>query len=496
MAYLLGIDLGTSSVRALVVDDAGNQVALAQEDYAFEIPQPLWAEQNPEDWWKASCNVIRKVLATADASRIAGIGFSGQMHSFLPLDGSDQPVGNCIIWADRRSMKEVDDVYSILGRDLIASTAHSPVGTGFLVPSMLWIKRHKPEVYREIASLILPKDYIRLKLTGNVGTDISDASATLAFDVNTGKWSDEIISKMGFPREVFPYVGMPSEIAGKVTRKAADETGLKEGTPVVFGAADQVMQAIGNGIYQPGAVSVTIGTGGQVLSVLDKTITDKKLVSHCFNFLSDKLWYFLGASLSGGYSLRWFREILGNGDSYPEIDGMASTVPIGAERLFFLPYLSGERTPHMDSHARGMFFGMASHHTRANFYRAVMEGVTFSMKDCFDVLVSNVDHDFDSIIAAGGSTNSPFWMQMEADVFNKPIRVSSLKEKSATGAAMNAGVGVGLFSSYNEVCSQFVKFSTEPVMPIPGNVRRYEEAISIFRDLYLANKDLMARLDS
>jgi len=491
MSYILGIDLGTSSVKTLLLDEGGQQVSIAQQNYTFEMPQPLWAEQNPEDWWSATCLTIRKSIEGISASDIKGIGFSGQMHAFLPLDSAGRPIGNCIIWADRRSFKEVDDVYSILGRELISRTAHSPVGTGFLVPTMLWVKRHQRDVYERIAHLVLPKDYIRLKLTGEIGTDISDASATLAFDVDRGCWSDEIITRMGFPRPAFPYVGMPSEIAGYVTHQAAKETGLKEGTPVVFGAADQVMQAIGNGIYSPGKTSVTIGTGGQVLTVLHKPIIDIRLVSHCFNFTSEKLWYFLGASLSGGYSLRWFRDILGNVDSYQQIDEQAAEVPVGSDRLVFLPYLSGERTPYMDSYARGVFFGLSNNHTKANMYRAIMEGVTFSMKDCLDVLLSNIDYDFDYIIASGKSSSSPFWVQMEADVFNKPIIVSSMKEQAATGAAMTAGVGVGLFSSYEEVCLRFASFDSRPIMPIPANVEKYARILEVYRELYQVNSTLM-----
>lgn len=494
MACFLGIDIGTSSVKVIVIDGAGHQVTLSQRDYAFDTPFPLWAEQNPYVWWEASCEAIREVVSRVGASEIDGIGLSGQMHGFLPLDQMNEPIGNCIIWADRRSSKEVEDVYSLLGRDTIAQICHSPVGTGFLVPSLLWVKRNQPDVYARISSLVLPKDFIRLQLTGKVGTDISDASATLAFDVDKGCWSDCIISALEFPKSAFPYAGESNEIAGAVTREASRMTGLLAGTPVVFGGADQVMQAIGNGISKPGPVSVTIGTGGQVLSILDHPIVDTDLVSHCFSFTSNKLWYFLGATLSGGYSLRWLRTLLGNSDSYQEIDSMSANIPIGSERLVFLPYLSGERTPHMDSFARGMFFGLSNNHGRANMYRAVMEGVTFSLKECIDVLMKNTDLNPDEIVASGGSSKSPFWMQMEADVFNKKIVVSPMKEQAAAGAALTAGVGVGFFESFEKALPDYSEKESRSYRPIPENVEQYKRMFEIYKQIYIDNKTEMRTL--
>jgi xylulokinase len=497
MAYLLGIDLGTSSVRSLVMDESGKLVALAVKEYQFDIPHLNWAEQDAETWWDSTVETLKEVLSKVDSSEIKGIGFSGQMHALLPLDKQGKPVRKAIIWCDKRTNRQVGEITSLLGKEGIASLVQNPIGTGFLVPSLLWLKQYEPQSYKETAYLILPKDYIRFRLTGLIGTDYTDASATLAFDVTKGCWSDELISKLGFERSIFPdRIGYPSDIGGKVTAKAARETGLQVGTKVVFGGADQVMQAIGNGLLSPGEVSVTIGTGGQVLSPLAKPVIGPTLVSDVFSFYRPDSWYYLGATLSGGLSLRWLRSLLQSGESYAAIDAGAEKIPIGSENLIFLPYLSGERTPYMDSNACGMFFGLALRHTSYHLFRAVMEGVTFSMKDCLGVFSHDFGGTYASVIASGGASQSPFWLQMQADVFNVPVYKVEMKEQASTGAAITAGVGVGIYSSYQEACSRIVKRSKEPILPNAEAAKKYAEQYHLYRDLYQANKEMMVRLST
>lgn len=497
MAALLGIDLGTSSVRSLVMDEKGHLLALASQEYQFDMPCLNWAEQDPETWWNATVETLKEVLTKVDPSIIKGIGFSGQMHGLVPLDRQGRPVRKAIIWCDKRTTRQVAEAKALVEKQHLSYLVHNPIGTGFLVPSLLWLKEHEPQSCEKTAYLILPKDYIRFRLTGNIGTDSTDASATLAFDMPKGNWSDELIGCFGFSRSLFPDpIGYPSDIAGEVTTKAASETGLKVGTKVVFGGADQVMQAIGNGLLFPGEVSVTIGTGGQVLSPLDRPLSDPLQVSHVFSFYKPRSWYYLGATLSGGLSLRWLRSLLNSNEDYKAIDVAASKLPIGSENLFFLPYLSGERTPYMDSNACGMFFGMALHHTPYHLFRAVMEGVTFSMKDCLGVYEQSFGGTYASVIASGGASQSHFWLQMQADIFNVPIYKVEMREQASTGAAITAGVGVGIYSSYQEACSQIVKRSKEPLVPNGEANRRYAEHYEIYRDLYLANKSMMARLSN
>ena len=494
MYSLLGIDLGTSSVRATVMDEKGCILGIAQKEYQYDIPEPGWAEQDPEVWWEATVSAIREVISTIDVSRLVGVGFSGQMHALLPLGKNGIPLRNSIIWCDKRSQKQVDEIYRNLGKNAIARICHSPVGTGFLLPSLLWMKEQEPQVFREVRCFVLPKDYIRFKLTGIAATDVSDAAGTLLFDVTKGVWSSEILEAFSISPSILPKVGIPQEKAGYVTKQASKETHLPAGIPCVYGGADQVMQAIGNGIVRPGEVSVTIGTGGQLLSILDAPLIDKTYSSHCFNFVGRDSWYFLGASLNGGYTLKWIRKILGDAESYPEIDRIAEKVPAGSGRLLFLPYLNGERTPYMDSNASGIFIGLQNYHTRAHIYRAVMEGITFAMKDCMHVLMDNLTTPVKYVVSSGGASTSQFWLQMEADVFGLPVYVSAMREQASVGAAITAGVGVGLFDSFQNACKEITHWKPEPIQPCADSVEKYKNFYALYRELYQKNKAIMHRL--
>ncbi len=493
MAVLMGIDLGTSSVKTVLMHESGSLMAIAQQEYSFDIPREGWAEQDPETWWKAAVDTIRSAMHTSGVQpeEIRGIGFSGQMHGLVMLDGSGKPVRKAIIWCDQRTKHQVDYINQTVGEQRVGEIVHSPVAVGFMGPSLLWMKEHEPDMYRQTARVVLPKDYIRFKLTGTISTDISDAASTTLLDVSSGRWSDELINALGFRQELFPDIHLPDTPAGEISFEAADVTGLKRGTPVVHGGADQVMQAVGNGIVTPGTISVTIGTGGQVLSPLDRPLYDSRLRAHGFNFLTRESWYFMGASLSAGLSLRWLRNILDPQLPYREVDRLASQVPPGSEGLLFLPYLGGERTPHMDAHARGIFFGMTLNHKRSHLLRSVMEGVVFALKDSLNILINDLGQPCSRVIASGGGMTSSLWLQMQADILQQEIYISNMKEQAGVGAAITAGVGTGLFESYQQACSELISLQETPTIPDASQKHQYQEYYELYRQLYGLNRDAM-----
>ena len=495
MAYLLGIDLGTSSVKSVLMDETGNLKAIGQKEYDFDIPHEGWAEQAPDDWWKATVLSIKDALENScvNPKEIAGIGFSGQMHGLVPLDSNHCPVRKAIIWCDQRSKEQVDEINEKVGKKNLGSIAHSPIATGFQTASLLWMKENEPDLYAKISKVVLPKDYIRFKLTGEIATDITDAASTLALDCNTGKWSLKILDILGLSHEIYPAIFRSDELAGKITKEAALKTGLAEGTSVVYGGADQVMQALGNGIIEPGIVSMTIGTGGQVLTPLRSSVYDSELRSHTFNFILPDTWYFMGAALSSGLSLKWLRSMADSDQTYADIDRKVEKVPVGSEGLVYLPYLSGERTPHMDAEARGMFFGLTLNHNCHHLMRSVMEGVVFSLRECLEILSNDMHQECKRIVASGGGSKSSVWLQMQADICNKEIYTSRMTEQAGVGAAIVAGIGVGLYKNYEEAFEKVVRWNDIPIVPIKKNVLIYDQYFEIYKQLYTRNKDLMKR---
>jgi xylulokinase len=380
----------------------------------------------------------------------------------------------------------------------LGAIACSPVAAGFQVASLLWMKENETALYEQTRHVLLPKDYVRYRLTGRLSTDLTDAAGTLALDVRNGRWSEEILNEIGLDIELYPPIFMPDSPAGVVTPEAARETGLEAGTPVFHGGADQVMQAIGNGIIAPGQISVTIGTGAQVFSPLASPSYDKALRSHTFNNYRPGSWYFLGAVLAGGLSLSWLRHKILGGMPYRDMDSLAAQISCGSEGLVFLPYLAGERTPHMDPYARGMFFGLQLNHGTGHLIRAVMEGVVFSLKDCLSVFYE-MGESCEQVIASGGGAKSGLWLQMQADILNRPVYTSQMEEQAGVGAAIAAGVGAGVDADYAEACSSAIRRNELPHLPIRENVERYEEYYRLFRNLDAANRDdrrrwsLMAR---
>jgi len=497
MAILLGIDLGTSSVKSILMDETGHLLAIGQEAYSFDIPREGWAEQDPDVWWSASARTIRQALdyARIKPDEIAGIAFSGQMHGLVPLDADGRPVRKAIIWCDQRSSDQVERIRSQIGMERLGEITGNPVATGFQLPSLLWMKEHEPDSMDAVRTVLLPKDYVRYRLTGMMSTDLTDAASTLVFDTRRGVWSDELIQALELPRSIFPDVHLPEDPSGGVSGEAGRETGLAVGTPVFHGGADQVMQAVGNGILEAGQISVTIGTGGQVFAPLSGFSYDPQLRSHTFNHVVRDRWYFLGAALSAGLSLRWLRDQILSGMSYAEMDRVAGQRKPGSDGLVFLPYLSGERTPHMDAEARGLFFGLTLRHGQGHLARAVMEGVVFALRDCLEVY-RGLGQRADRVIASGGGAQSPFWLQLQSDILNVEVRTSRMVEQAGVGAAITASVGAGLYAGYREACSQVIRWSDTVYSPDQAAVQVYDAYFKLYQELYVANRTLMHRCTS
>jgi xylulokinase len=497
MEYLLGIDIGTSSTRALVMDFEGHIVAIGQKEYSFDIPYEGWAEQNPLVWWDALKKCIKDIFENTSIKKeeIKSIGFSGQMHGLVAIDKNKNVVRSSILWCDQRSKKEVLEIEKIIGRVNIGKITHSPTATGFLLPSLLWMKNNEEELFKKIKFVVLPKDYVRFKMTGIVASEITDAASTTALDCNTNKWSNEIIEKLNIPISIFPPLGTPEQLAGTLTKEAAEELNLKEGTKIAYGGADQVMQAIGNGVVEQGKALVTIGTGGQILMPLDQPLYDKKLRSHCFSFVENRN-YYMGAALASGLSLKWMRDNIAATESYKLIDSEVKKLPPGAEGLIFLPYIVGERTPLMDPNARGVLFGLTSKHTKYHMLRAVMEGVVYSLRACKNILEQDLKQKVDYFIASGGGSQSDVWLQMQADILNSEIYTSSMKEQSGVGAAISAGIAIGVYKNYESAFDKVISWNKTPVKPIAKNVEVYNKMFKIYEDLYLKTKDEMHMLNN
>ncbi|MBZ0280826.1 MAG: xylulokinase [Anaerolineae bacterium] len=488
MPYLLGIDIGTSSVKAVLFDpETARITATAAHEYPIHKPTPDRAEQNPDDWWDATVMVVRQVMTNLKPESVVGIGFSGQMHGTVLVDAAGKPVHPAIIWADQRSGAECAELVAMVGAENYASTAGTLPAVGFMGATLLWLRKHQPDLLEKAHQVLLPKDYVRLKMTGNMLTDSSDAAGTGIFDVTKRAWADEIIRRTGLPESLFPVVIESGGLAGHLQPEAAALMGLPAGIRVAAGCADQPAQALGNGLITPGKASVTTGSGGQVFIPLqpsgERVPTDPRL--HVFNHAVPGMYYVLGAILSAGLSLRWLRNLVGlEGvpDAYPRLSAEAAQVAPGADGLIFLPYLSGERTPHMDSLARGAFIGLSAHHTRGHLARAVMEGVAFALRQTLEIS-RELGADAETIIAAGGGAESDVWRQIQADVFGVPLQQTLLTEQAGVGAALLGGMAAGVYAELAEACSRTVRYGS---ITQPNTTRQtfYNDRYAHFLELY------------
>ncbi|MGB1287908.1 MAG: xylulokinase, partial [Aggregatilineales bacterium] len=427
---------------------------------------------------------------------VVAISMCGQMHGVTLLDEELQPVHPSIIWADGRAVDETAMLLDTIGRERFVSITGTLPAVGFMSNTLAWMQQHDPQTLEKAAHILLPKDYIATRLTGEVATDYSDAAATALFDIQALTWSDDIIDAMTLPRHIFPTVQPSTGITGTVTQQAADETGLPAGIPVITGSADQPAVAIGNGIIKTGMASVTTGSGGQVFVPImksDNLPTDPRL--HTFNHAVPDMYYALGAILSAGLSLRWLRGITGldsNPDAYKIFSAEAAQIPPGSDGLIFLPHLSGERTPHMDAAARGMFMGLSSYHTRGHLARAVMEGVTFALRQALEI-TRTMGADVETLIIAGGASESTVWRQIQADVFGMPLQQTLQSEQASLGAALIAGVGAGVYASFEEACDSIVRYG-DITGPNPANQQRYDAIYQHYLTLYPMLKDTMHSL--
>jgi xylulokinase len=481
----LGIDTGTGSTRALLVEEDGTVRASFTEPHAdMAMQQPLWAEQDPDDWWRAAQVAIRGVLQGMDASAIRGIGLSGQMHGLVLLDDADQVIRPALIWCDQRSQPQVEAINAQVGRERVLAYIANPVLTGFTLPKLLWVRDHEPANFARVRKMLLPKDYIRFKLTGEFASEVSDASGTALFDVVNRQWSFELVSALGLDRAILPSVCESSDITGHVTSAAAHVTGLAAGTPVAGGGGDQAASAVGNGIVEPGIVSCTLGTSGVVFAHMEQVAYDPAGRVHTFCHAVRGKWHVMGVTQGAGLSLQWFRNQLAPGVSYDVLMSEAASAPAGSGGLYWLPYLMGERTPHLDATIRGGWVGLTARHTRADLIRAVIEGVCYSQRDGLDI-IEELGVPISSVRASGGGANSLFWRQVLADILNKRVVTLATQEGSAYGAALIAMAATGAYGSVPEVCRAVIR-AVETLQPRPAEVQVYAHGHAVYRRCYPA----------
>jgi xylulokinase len=487
-SLLMGIDLGTSSTKTVLIDPAGRVLGLAAHEYPVDTPRPGWAEQDPETWVAAAVATMAEALAQARAApdEVAGIGLSGQMHGTVCLGRAGHALRPAIIWADQRSGDQVARVYRELGAQRLGAWTGNPLATGFMLASWLWLRDAVPDVAEATATLLLPKDYLRYRLTGELGSEPSDGSSTLLFDTAGRCWSGPLLEALNIDPSILPPVHPSADVAGGLHPGIASRTGLRAGTPVVFGGSDQALQALGHGVVEPGTVSCTIGTGGQLFAPASAPVYDPQLRLHLFCHVLPDCWHLEAAILAAGLSLRWLRDNVLQGWSYAALADAAAQVPPGSERLFFLPYLAGERTPHMDPQATGAFVGLTLRHGREHLARAVMEGVVFALRQGLDLMLQQVGVSAERIVASGGATAHPLWLQLQADIFNRPIYRTATFESAAVGAALLAGVGAGVYADALEASRRTVVWSDEVIEPVPENAGRFAEAYQTYCQLYPA----------
>jgi xylulokinase len=498
MAYLLGLDIGTSGAKALLCDDRGNLLTTATAEYPLSSPFPLWSEQEPADWWRGARQALREVVAAAgvEARQIAGLGLTGQMHGAVFLDAQGAVIRPALLWNDQRTAAECAEITELVGAARLIEIAGNPALTGFQAPKILWLRNHEPENYARLAQVLLPKDYIRLRLTGARAADAADAAGTLLLDLRARDWSDEILRALGIPRDWLPRVYEGPEVTGALLPDVANELGLPAGLPVIAGGGDNAAAAIGTGIVRAGVVSSSIGTSGVIFAHADTIALDPKGRLHTFCHSVPGQYHLMAVTLSAGGSFQWLRNTLRQIGSttinYDEMTAMAASVPIGAEGLLFLPYLTGERTPHLDPLARGAFVGLTARHGADHMIRAVMEGVVFSMRDGLAIM-RELGLSLGEVRATGGGGRSPLWRQMQADVYGAPVATLAAEEGPAYGAALLAGVGAGVFADVHAAVERCVRVSGT-TQPDPAAQARYEQIYAVYRGLYGALKDDMHRL--
>jgi xylulokinase len=495
MALVVGIDLGTSSVRAMLLNTETNQTGVSGEDYDISFPRSGWAEQDPAEWYQKTCVALQKLLASAGAQpeAIQAVSFSGQMHGLVCLDDRGEPLRPAIIWPDQRSAAAVRKIYDTVGDSFVVSQTQNTIATGFLIASLYWLFENDPETYQRIKYVLLPKDYIKFRLSSRIVTDYSDAAGSAAFDNSNLRWAAGLLEALGMNAGIFPECLPSGTVIGTVTEKAAGETGLAQGPPVVNGGADQCMQAIGNGILSDGVFACNIGTGGQISTSAARPLYDSKLRVSAFAHVIPGKWNIMAAILNAGVSLKWLgKQILGTSD-YQALDRGAAQIPPGCEGLLFLPYLGGERIL-KDPDARGVFFGLTGRHDKYALARAVMEGVVFALRMGLDIIVHDIGIPCKKIIAAGGGAAGVFWPQIQADILEQPLVRNLTTEQACLGAAIVAGVGVGLYPDLQTAAGELVRYDNRIFEPRKDFQNLYRDYYALFQELYERNQDLFKRI--
>lgn len=494
MSYLIGVDIGTSGTKTVLFDLNGAVIASSYYEYPLYQPKNGWAEQDALDWWKAACQSIKDVLeiSKADPHSVKGVGLSGQMHGLVMLDKNGEVLRKSIIWCDQRTDAECEEITGLVGAEELIKITANPALTGFTASKILWVRNNEPEIFERCHKILLPKDYIRYMLTGEYATEVSDASGMQLLDVPNRCWSKDILQKLSIDMSMLGEMHESFEITGEINGYASNLCGLPKGTPVVGGAGDQAACAVGNGIVEKGVVSSTIGTSGVVFAHADRVSIDLKGRVHTFCHAVPGAWHVMGVTQGAGLSLKWFRDhfcenetavaaLLGK-DPYEIMDKEALLIPPGSNGIIYLPYLMGERTPHLDPYCRGVFFGLSARHTKGDMLRSVMEGVGYSLMDCMDI-IKEMDIPVTGVIASGGGGKSKIWRQMQSDMFHCPVQSVQTSESGTLGAAILAGVGTGAFKSVQEACRHLIK-TKDTIYPDHESTNIYIKYHEQYQSLY------------
>ncbi|HVT87901.1 MAG TPA: xylulokinase [Tepidisphaeraceae bacterium] len=505
MAFLLGIDIGTSGTKTLICSERGKVLATAMAEHPIRSPKPGWSEQNPLDWWTAVCKATKAVVKKAGIkpADVSGIGLSGQMHGSVFLGDGPKPLRPALLWNDQRTVEQCAQIESKAGgREALIELVANPALTGFTAPKILWVRQHEPHIYEKTRHILLPKDYIRYLMIGEYATEVSDASGTLLLDVVNRKWSDQLLGLLGIDKTLLPRLHESPEITGTLKAQAARSLGLREGIPVAGGGGDQAAGAVGNGIVTTGIVSATLGTSGVVFAHSDQPTRDPKGRVHTMCHAVPGKWCVFGCMLSAGGSFQWFRNQLGHDevhaaarrrvDPYELLIAEARKSPAGAEGLFFLPYLTGERCPYPDPCARGGWIGLTNRTKRRDMIRSLLEGITFGMRDAIEIM-KQMQIPISEIRASGGGARSSFWRQLQADIYNAPIVITNAAEGPAYGAALLAGVGIGAFSTVEQACRVSIKQKTR-MDPDKKKSAIYERSYKVYQRLYGDLKNRFAEM--
>lgn len=487
----LGIDIGTSSTKSLLVDEMGRVIGSAQEEYDVRKPRPVFAEQDPEQLWSAVEKTLRQLSGhfPVEMGRLAGISFSGQMHGLVAVDGEGTPVYPAIIWADQRSGETIQSIYDRIPAEHYHAITLNRISTGFLVSSLVWLKDHEPAAYERIQRVMLPKDYIRFRITGEYGTDVSDASATGIFDTANRTWAAGLIRELGLEERHFVPCHESVDKAGEVTAECQMCTGIPAGTPVFYGGGDTIVQAVGNSAVRPGLVIANIGTASQLVTTVNCPVCDREYRTNTFCHAMAGKWIVMGANLSGGIALKWLRDKILKEESYERMTALAAGVPAGSRGLFFLPYLGGERTPWNDPEAKGIYVGLNLTHGRGELIRSTMEGIIMNQRLSME-LFEEMGIPAKRIVASGGGARSPLFRKIMASMFECEVVTVSVQEQACMGAAITAAVGSGFYQSYEEAVGVMVHWASEVTEPDQEDAKRYRDAYAVFKEIYPANRAL------